>query len=335
MRILVTGGLGYIGSHTVSLLAKLDHEITILDNAANANPKVLDRLAELTGKTIPWKNLNITDQAQVDGLFELGNFEAVIHFAALKAVGESVAIPLDYYRVNVYGTVVLVNAMKKFGVKKLIYSSSASVYGNSGSDPLKETILLAPACPYASTKAMSERILEDFCASDPSFEATSLRYFNPVGAHPSGRIGEMSGQRPNNILPYIEQIAVGVQPQLNVFGSDYETRDGTGERDYIHIMDLAQGHIVALEKLKAGHEVYNLGTGRGTTVLELHAAYEAASEVKIPYELTARRAGDVAILLADPSKANEELGWTAEKTLQQVCEDSWNWIKNNPKGYEE
>lgn len=242
-------------------------------------------------------------------MFERGNFESVIHFAALKAVGESVTIPLDYYRTNVYGTILLLSAMKKYGVKKLIYSSSASVYGNSGSDPLKETVPMAPACPYASTKAMSERIIADFCVAEETFEAISLRYFNPVGAHPSGRIGEMSGQRPNNILPYIEQIAVGVQPKLSVFGSDYETRDGTGERDYIHIMDLAEGHVVSLAHLSPGHNVYNLGTGKGTTVLELHAAYEAASGVKIPYEMTGRRAGDVAILLADPSLANAELEW--------------------------
>lgn len=208
MRLLVTGGLGYIGSHTVSLLA-VNHDIVILDNAANANPKVLDRLTELTGKTCVWENVDIREQEAVNGVFERGNFDAVIHFAALKAVGESVQIPLEYYRTNVYGTIVLLNAMKKYSVKKLIYSSSASVYGNSGSDPLKETVPMAPACPYAATKAMCERIISDFCVAEPTFEATSLRYFNPVGAHPSGRIGEMSGQRPNNILPYIEQIAVG------------------------------------------------------------------------------------------------------------------------------
>ncbi len=333
MKILVTGGAGYIGSHTCLELLEAGHEVTVIDNLSNSKQESLRRVQELTGKDLAFHQIELADAAGLQGLLAPGEIEAVIHFAGLKAVGESVSRPLDYYRNNVTGTLVLLEAMAKTGVKRIVFSSSATVYGDPASVPIREDFPLGPTNPYGRTKLMIEKILRDLGAADPDWEITLLRYFNPVGAHPSGRIGEDPNGIPNNLLPFISQVAVGKRDQLRVFGGDYPTRDGTGVRDYIHVVDLARGHLKALENSKPGVEVYNLGTGRGYSVLEMVDAFERAAGKKIPYEIVERRPGDIAECYADPSRAGTKLRWSARKEIGEMCADAWRWQSGNPEGY--
>jgi len=336
MTILVTGGAGYIGSHTCVMLLEAGYDVVVADNLANSSREAIERVQEITGKTMRFYECDIRDRAGLDALFAANAIDAVIHFAGLKAVGESVAKSLMYYENNIGGTLCLLEAMQAAGVKKIVFSSSATVYGMSDRVPLTEDLPLSANSPYGQTKLFIEQILRDLYISDNAWSISLLRYFNPVGAHPSGKIGEYPSGIPNNIMPYITQVASGKLERLNIFGSDYPTKDGTGVRDYIHVMDLADGHIKALVKLdgSAGVFVHNLGTGVGYSVLELVSAFEEASGVKIPYEFAPRRPGDVTICYADPTKAKAELNWTAEKGIVEMCRDSWNWQKNNPNGYE-
>ncbi len=333
MHILVTGGAGYIGSHTIVELINADHSVEIVDNLSNSSPEVVRRLQEITGKEIPLHIFNLEDKEELHELFGKSAFDAVIHFAGLKAVGESVEKPLLYYRNNIDSTLTLLEVMQEFGVKKLVFSSSATVYG-SAPVPYIETQPAGQGItnPYGQTKYMIEQILKD--ASQDSNEFTVLRYFNPIGAHESGQIGEHPNGLPNNLMPYITQVATGKREKLAVFGNDYDTIDGTGIRDYIHVVDLAKGHVAALEHSKPGCSVYNLGSGRGTSVLELVHAFEKASGVTIPYEIAPRRAGDLPEYYADVKKASNELGWKTEKTVEEACADSWRWQSQNPSGYE-
>ncbi len=335
MKVLVTGGAGYIGSHTVIELLDAGHDVAIVDNLSNSKEESLQRVRGIAGKQIEFHKIDLLDREKLDAVFENGSIEAVIHFAGLKAVGESVTIPLQYYYNNVTGTLVLCEAMAKYGVKNLVFSSSATVYGNPHKVPIKEDFPLSVTNPYGRTKLVIEDILRDLYISDDSWNIALLRYFNPVGAHESGRIGEDPNGIPNNLLPYISQVAVGKLARLNIFGGDYPTHDGTGVRDYIHVVDLAAGHLVALKKLteKPGIVTYNLGTGHGYSVLEMVGAFEKVSGKKIPYEIVERRAGDVAACFADPSKANRETGWIAKKGVDQMCADSWRWQSNNPDGF--
>ena len=336
MKTLVTGGAGYIGSHTsVELLAE-GFEPVILDNLSNSSYEAVSRVEAISGKKVKFYKTDLLDAEATRDVFKKEKPECVIHFAGLKAVGESVRVPLAYYRNNITGTLNLLEAMKDFGVRKIIFSSSATVYGLAEKLPLTES---SPAGgttnPYGTTKLVIEWILKDLYESDKSFDIISLRYFNPVGAHESGLIGENPTGIPNNLMPYITQVASGKLEKLQVFGDDYPTRDGSGVRDYIHVVDLAAGHIKALQKINgAGFKVYNLGTGRGASVFEMISAFEAASGVKIPFETVARRAGDIAECYADPSLARRELGFEAKKTLTEMCADSWNWQSKNPRGYE-
>lgn len=337
MAILVTGGAGYIGSHTCVELLEAGYDLIVLDNYHNSVPESLNRVQEITGRAFEVYETDLLEREQVEILFSENNIEAVIHFAGLKAVGESVTEPLRYYENNIAGTLNLVEMMQKYNVKKLVFSSSATVYGLAETVPLTEETPLGATNPYGWTKLMIEQILRDVYVSDPEWGIALLRYFNPIGAHKSGRIGEDPNGIPNNLVPYITQVAVGKREALNVFGNDYPTIDGTGVRDYIHVVDLAKGHLKALEKVTnvAGVGAYNLGTGKGYSVLEIVAAFEKASGITIPYKIVDRRPGDIAMSYADPSKAKSELGWSAEKGLHEMCEDSWRWQSQNFNGYKE
>lgn len=336
MKILVTGGAGYIGSHTCVELLNAGYEIVVLDNFYNSSAESLKRVKELTGKDFRFYECDIRDRKSLDKVFAENKIDAVIHFAGLKAVGESVQKPLEYYENNVGGTVTLCEAMRDAGCKKLVFSSSATVYGMNNPSPLSEEMKIGGTTnPYGTTKYMIELILQDLYKSDNEWSIAVLRYFNPIGAHKSGRIGENPNGIPNNLMPYVTQVAVGKLECLNVFGDDYDTPDGTGVRDYIHVVDLSLGHIKAVEKVAQGTgvNVYNLGTGNGYSVLDVIRAFEKASGVKLNYKIVPRRPGDIATCYSNPAKANSELGWTAHRGIDEMCEDSWRWQKNNPKGY--
>jgi UDP-glucose 4-epimerase len=335
MAILVTGGAGYIGSHTCVELLNAGYEIVVVDSLSNSKPEALKRVSEITGKDFKFYQVNLLNRDELETVFSENQIDAVIHFAGLKAVGESVEIPLLYYHNNITGTLILCEVMQKYGVKKMVFSSSATVYGMPERVPISEDFPLQATNPYGRTKLMIEDILRDLYVSDNSWSIALLRYFNPIGAHPSGRIGEDPSGIPNNLMPYITQVAVGKLKELRVFGNDYPTVDGTGVRDYIHVVDLAVGHLKALEKVlkTTGVDAYNLGTGRGYSVLEIVSAFEKVTGVKIPYKIVERRPGDVAICYADPTKAKEELGWIAERGIEEMCADSWRWQLNNPNGY--
>ncbi|MBQ7903898.1 MAG: UDP-glucose 4-epimerase GalE [Oscillospiraceae bacterium] len=339
MAILVTGGAGYIGSHTVVELTAAGYEVVIADNFYNSSPKVLDRLQTITGKDIPFFECDVCNKEQVEQLFcAYPEIDAVIHFAAYKAVGESVEKPLDYYENNIGGAMTILQAMKRHGVKNFVFSSSATVYGDPETVPCTEDSPANGATnPYGWTKVMQEQILRDLCYSDRNMNVAILRYFNPIGAHPSGLIGEDPNGIPNNLLPYIAQAAIGKYPSVRVFGTDYPTPDGTGIRDYIHVVDLAKGHVAAVKKLftNCGLVTYNLGTGNGYSVLQVIAAFEKAIGRQLEKNILPRRAGDIAENYADPAKAREELGWTAEYTIEDMCAHSWNWQSKNPNGYKE
>lgn len=335
MRILVTGGAGYIGSHTVLLLLEEGHEVHVYDNLSNSSPEALRRVAELTGRSAVFHRGDLLDATRLEEAFTLAKPEAVIHFAGLKAVGESVAKPLMYYRNNVTGTLNLLETMDAHDVRTFVFSSSATVYGDPQQLPITESTPLSATNPYGRTKLHIEYMLDDLAASDPRWSIAKLRYFNPVGSHESGRIGEDPQGIPNNLMPYIAQVAVGVREKVNVFGGDYPTPDGTGVRDYIHVVDLGAGHLAALEYLEAhgGSHAWNLGTGHGSSVLETIQAFARISEQEIPYEIVDRRPGDVAASYADPALAREEIGWKAERGLEQMVEDMWRWQSTNPSGY--
>ena len=335
--ILVTGGAGYIGSHTLIELINNNFEVVVIDNLANSSRESLRRVEQITGHEIPFIEADVRDQSALDDIFTTYSIDSVIHFAGLKAVGESVAKPLEYYDNNLVSTLALLEAMRKHSVKQLVFSSSATVYGDPSELPLRETSTVGVGLtnPYGKTKYMIEQIIQDYCAADPTFEATILRYFNPIGAHQSGQIGEDPNGIPNNLLPYVAQVAVGKLQSVGVFGNDYDTPDGTGARDYIHVVDLARGHVAALQHMKAGASIYNLGTGSGTSVLEIIKAFSKACERDLPYEIKPRRAGDIAACYADCSKAERELGWRAELSIEQACADSWRWQSQNSNGFSE
>ena len=335
-RVLVTGGCGYIGSHTVVELQKNGFDVVIVDNLSNSKEAVLDRIQQITGTKPTFYKVDMTDKTALRGVFEKEKFSDVIHFAGLKAVGESVRKPLEYYRNNLDSTMNLLELMREFGVKNIVFSSSATVYGNPATVPITEDFPLSCTNPYGQTKLMIEYILKDLYKADASFNIALLRYFNPIGAHPSGLIGEDPNGIPNNLVPYITQVAVGKLERLNVFGNDYPTRDSTGVRDYIHVVDLAKGHLAALKKLSenCGLVIYNLGTGNGYSVLEVLNAFSETVGRPLPYVIAPRRAGDIAECYADPTKAYKELGWKAELDLKRMAEDSWRWQKNNPDGLE-
>lgn len=337
MNILVTGGTGYIGSHTVVELDRARHSVVIADNLSNSSAEVLTRLKQITSKEFAFYEVDCADKDALGRVFDEHQFDAVIHFAGLKAVGESVQLPLSYYRNNLDSTLTLCELMDERGVRRLIFSSSATVYGPPEELPVRETNRAGDGLtnPYGRTKYMIEQMLQDLIIADPSWQITILRYFNPVGAHESGLIGEDPGGLPNNLLPYISQVAGGKLNELSVYGDDYDTRDGTGVRDYIHVVDLAKGHVAALEHEPPAREaaIYNLGTGKGTSVLEAIEAFEKASGKKVPYKVVARRPGDLPEVYADPGKANRELGWHAQKTFQDACTDAWRWQSNNPNGF--
>ena len=334
---LVTGGAGYIGSHTLIELINNNFEVVVIDNLANSSRESLRRVEQITGHEIPFVEADIRDQSVLNDIFTTYSIDSVIHFAGLKAVGESVAKPLEYYDDNLVSTLALLEAMRKHSVKQLVFSSSATVYGSPSELPLRETSTVGVGLtnPYGKTKYMIEQIIQDYCAADPTFEATILRYFNPIGAHESGQIGEDPNGIPNNLLPYVAQVAVGKLQSVGVFGDNYDTPDGTGVRDYIHVVDLARGHVAALQHMKAGANVYNLGTGSGTSVLEIIKAFSKACGRDLPYEIKPRRAGDIAACYADCSKAERELDWRAELSIEQACADSWRWQSQNPNGFSE
>ena len=336
MTVLVTGGAGYIGSHTVVELLNLDKDVIIVDNFSNSNPIVLDRIREITDKDFKFYEIDTTNEEELEIVFKENKIDSVIHFAAYKAVGESVEKPLEYYSNNIINTLTVLNLMKKYNVKNFVFSSSATVYGDPHTCPITEDFPLSTTNPYGATKLMIEDMLRDIAKVDPSFNIAILRYFNPVGAHESGLIGEEPNGIPNNLMPYITKVAVGKLKELSIFGDDYNTHDGTGVRDYIHVVDLAKGHVKALDKLSTncGLVTYNLGTGNGYSVLDMVKAFSKASGREIPYKIIDRRPGDVAMCYADPTKANNELGWKAEFCIDRMCEDSWRWQSNNPNGYE-
>ncbi|HFI0250129.1 TPA: UDP-glucose 4-epimerase GalE [Streptococcus suis] len=335
MSILVTGGAGYIGSHTVVELLKLGKEVVIVDDLSNASIQVLDRIEKITGKRPIFYELDVADKAALRSVFEKESIEAAIHFAGYKAVGESVEKPVMYYENNIMSTLALVEVMAEFGVKKIVFSSSATVYGLNNPSPLVENMPTSATNPYGYTKVMLEQILCDLEVSDKEWSVALLRYFNPIGAHESGLIGEDPAGIPNNLMPFIAQVAVGKRAELSVFGNDYDTVDGTGVRDYIHVVDLALGHIKALEKISdtTGVYTYNLGSGQGTSVLELVQAFEKVNGVPVPYKIVDRRPGDVATCYANADKALAELNWKTEKTIEDMCRDTWNWQSKNPNGY--
>jgi UDP-glucose 4-epimerase len=335
MQVLVTGGAGYIGSHTCVELLAAGHDVVVLDNLSNSNPAALARVQEIAGRAPALVQADVRDQGALAAVFRDFDIDVVVHFAGLKAVGESTQIPVDYYDNNVHGTLCLCRAMAAAGVKRLVFSSSATVYGDPASVPIREDFPLAATNPYGRTKLFVEEILRDIQRADPGWGVALLRYFNPVGAHPSGRIGEDPNGIPNNLVPFIAQVAVGKLPELEVFGDDYDTPDGTGVRDYIHVVDLARGHLSALERLAAapGVVTYNLGTGRGYSVLEMVRAFAAAARRDIPYRIVARRPGDIATCYADPALAAAELGWRAELGVDAMVADHWRWQRENPHGY--
>lgn len=333
MKILVTGGIGYIGSHTCVELLKQGMEVVVFDNLYNAKIDVVDKIKEITGKEITFYQADMRDKESMRPIFEENKIDAVIHFAGLKAVGESVEKPLLYYQNNITGTLNLCEIMKEYDCKKMIFSSSATVYGAPKTVPIKEDFPLHTTNPYGTTKLMLEQILTDFCKADPDWHVILLRYFNPIGAHESGLIGESPNGIPNNLMPYITQVAIGKLPYLRVFGDDYDTPDGTGVRDYIHVVDLAKGHVNAVEAImqKSGVSIYNLGTGIGYSVLDIVKAFEKANGITIPYQIQGRRAGDIAVCYANAQKAYEELGWKAEYDLERMCKDAWHFVQKNDK----
>ncbi|MGL5653853.1 MAG: UDP-glucose 4-epimerase GalE [Vibrio sp.] len=335
MKVLVTGGMGYIGSHTCIQMIQAGMTPVILDNLYNSKATVLARIEQVTGVRPQFVPGDVRDQMLLVEVMQQQQIEAVIHFAGLKAVGESVQKPLEYYDNNVHGSLVLVAAMREAGVKSLIFSSSATVYGDPVSVPITESFPTSATNPYGRSKLMVEECLNDFQRANPDWSITLLRYFNPVGSHPSGLLGEDPQGIPNNLMPFVAQVAVGRREHLSVFGSDYPTKDGTGVRDYIHVMDLADGHIAALQKVgtQAGLHIYNLGTGKGYSVLEMVKAFETAAGRAVPYQLVERRAGDIAECWADPTKAAQQLGWQATRTLDEMTQDTWRWQSNNPQGY--
>jgi UDP-glucose 4-epimerase len=336
MRVLVTGGAGFIGSHTVVQLVAAGHDVVVVDNFSNAKPTVVPRLEDLIGGPLEVHAFDLTDRDKTESLFAERDFDAVIHFAGLKAVGESAAVPLEYYQNNLDSTFALVRAMRNHGCFKLVFSSSATVYGESAEPPFTEDLPTSATNPYGWTKVMQEQVLRDVAVTDERWRVALLRYFNPVGAHPSGTIGEDPHGVPNNLMPFIAQVAVGKLPELKVFGDDYPTPDGTAVRDYIHVEDLAAGHLAALTRLGATDErvsTWNLGTGHGSSVLEVLHAFERACGHELPHQVVARRAGDIAASYADPSRAEAELGWRATRTLDDMCADQWRWQRQNPLGY--
>ncbi|MBT9778291.1 UDP-glucose 4-epimerase GalE [Clostridium sp. MCC353] len=339
MAILVTGGAGYIGSHTCIELLNAGYEVVVVDNLCNSCKESLDRVQEITGKSLVFYEVDLLDEKRLEQVFNNETIEAVIHFAGLKAVGESVYKPLEYYHNNITGTLILCDVMRKHNVKNIVFSSSATVYGDPAFVPITEECPMGQITnPYGRTKGMLEQILTDLHTADPEWKVMLLRYFNPIGAHESGRIGENPKGIPNNLLPYITQVAVGKLVCLGVFGNDYDTPDGTCVRDYIHVVDLADGHVKAVKKLEknsGGVWIYNLGTGTGYSVLDVINAFEEANDLKINYVFKERRPGDIPACYADPSKAKEELGWSAKRGIKEMCQDSWRWQKNNPNGYEE
>lgn len=335
MKVLVTGGAGFIGSHTDVALLNAGYEVVVIDNLVNSSKEAVRRVEKLTGKGITFYEEDLCNREAVDAIFAKEQPDAVIHFAALKAVGESCEKPLEYFENNLCATLYLLDAMKKYGVRSLVFSSSATVYGLPETVPIKEDFPLSVSNPYGRTKLMIEDMLRDLYRADSSWNIALLRYFNPIGAHESGMLGEDPNGIPNNLVPYIAKVAAGKLEQVRVFGDDYDTPDGTGVRDYIHVVDLAEGHIRALEKLAAnpGLVTYNLGTGKGYSVLDVIHCFEQACGRKIPYQITERRQGDIAICYADPAKAERELGWTAVRDMKQMCQDAWNWQCKNPDGY--
>lgn len=337
MSILVTGGAGYIGSHTCVELLEAGYEVVVVDNLSNSSELSLSRVKKITGKSLTFYEADLLDRDALVDIFEKEKIDSVIHFAGLKAVGESVAKPLEYYHNNVTGTLVLCDVMRQFGVKSIVFSSSATVYGNPKTVPINEDFPLFATNPYGRTKLMLEEIFRDLYVADNEWRIVLLRYFNPIGAHESALIGEDPKGIPNNLVPYITQVAVGKLEKLSVFGDDYDTHDGTGVRDYIHVVDLADGHVKALDKIKksSGVFTYNLGTGVGYSVLDMLKAFSMTVGKEIPYKVIPRREGDIATCYADPSLASKELNWQAKRDLKDMCEDSWKWQKNNPKGYED
>ncbi len=338
MAILVTGGAGYIGSHTVIELQNSGYEVVVCDNLCNSSKKSLERVEQITGKPVKFYLADILDREAMENIFKNEKIDSVIHFAGLKAVGESVAKPWEYYNNNITGTLVLVDVMKKYGCKNMIFSSSATVYGSPAFVPITEECPKGTCTnPYGWTKSMLEQVLTDIQKADNEWNIVLLRYFNPIGAHKSGLIGENPNGTPNNLMPYITQVAVGKRPELGVFGNDYDTHDGTGVRDYIHVVDLAKGHVCAIKKLneKCGLKLYNLGTGVGYSVLDIVKNFEEATGVKVPYSIKPRRPGDIATCYSSADLAAKELGWKAENGIKEMCEDSWRWQKMNPNGYED
>ena len=335
MNILVTGGAGYIGTHTLVELLDRGHDVVVVDNYVNSHPESLDRVREITGKTFPFYEANVCDEAALDRIFDENKVDCVIHFAGLKAVGESCAKPLMYYRNNLDGMLCLISAMQKHGVKRFVFSSSATVYRSDAGMPVDEESPLGCINPYGWTKFMGEEILRDVAKAEPDWSVVLLRYFNPIGAHESGKIGEDPNGVPNNLMPYITQTALGRLKELHVFGNDYPTPDGTGVRDYIHVVDLAEGHVAAIEYAKehTGCEAFNLGTGEGYSVLDIVHAFERVNHIKVPYEIAPRRAGDPPTVYAKVGKAEKMLHWKARRTLDQMCADSWRWQTQNPHGY--
>lgn len=338
MLIFVTGGAGFIGTHTLVELYKAGHQAVVVDNLSNSNEKALQRVAELTGCEIPFHKVDIRDRKALAEVLDQYHFDACIHFAGLKAVGESVAKPWEYYDNNISGTLVLLDELRRHDCRNLIFSSSATVYGDPEIIPITEECPKGHCTnPYGQTKSMLEEIMMDMQKADPAWNIVLLRYFNPIGAHVSGRIGENPNGIPNNLMPYITQVAVGKRAELGVFGNDYDTPDGTGVRDYIHIVDLAKGHVCALTAIErhCGLAIYNLGTGHGYSVLDVVKAFEKSTGMAVPYSIKPRRAGDIATCYSNPAKAAQELGWTAQYDIEDMCRDAWNWQKNNPNGYEE
>ncbi len=335
MNILVTGGAGYIGSHTCVQLLDVGYDVVVVDNLCNSSEEALKRVEKITGKSVKFYKIDMVDKEALRTVFEENKFDAAIHFAGLKAVGESVSMPLSYYHNNLYSTINLCELMGEYGCKKIVFSSSATVYGKPKSVPISEDFELSCTNPYGRTKLMIEEILRDLAVSDPEWDIALLRYFNPVGAHESGLIGEDPQGIPNNLMPYISQVAVGKRDYVHVFGSDYDTHDGTGVRDYIHVVDLADGHLCALRKIaeKSGVVTYNLGTGTGYSVLDMIRAFSKACGKELPYELEERRPGDIDACFADPKKAREEIGFVAKKNLEDMCADTWRWQNQNPNGY--
>lgn len=336
MKILLTGGAGYIGSHTIIELDKAGHNVVVVDNLVNSNPESLRRVSKIIGKEIPFYEVDVRDSEKLSKVFDENKIDAVIHFAGLKAVGESVSKPLEYYHNNMTGTFILLDVMRNHGCKNIIFSSSATVYGDPAIIPITEDCPKGHCTnPYGQTKSMLEEVLMDVQKADPEWNVVLLRYFNPIGAHQSGMIGENPNGIPNNLMPYITQTAVGIRKELGVFGNDYDTPDGTGVRDYIHVCDLASGHVAALKAIekKCGQSIYNLGTGHGYSVLDVVKAFEKVNGVKVPYSIKPRRPGDIATCYCNPAKAEKELGWKAQYGIEEMVRDSWNWQRNNPNGY--